>query len=58
MILLGVPVFDNQRIGTDRNGRATAVQARENDEKVRRQKVLEIFERMGVKLPEKSKLRE
>lgn len=34
-----------------------AVRAKETDEKVRRQQILEKFERMGVKVPEDSKLR-
>jgi hypothetical protein len=34
-----------------------AVQANANDEKVRRQQLLEKLERMGVKVPEDSKLR-
>ncbi len=35
-----------------------AVQANENEQKARRQRVLEKFERMGVKIPEDSKWRD
>jgi len=34
-----------------------AAQEKENDQKVKRQRILEIFERMGVEIPEDSKLR-